>query len=195
MTGIEASSRPPRAARSLRTLPRCDPRGSASAHFEHVHFFSGRPTAEGYDLNEFKSLGGRPMTTLLQTYLAYLGVSLAMTIWVARTLHRNGRPFLVDAFRGNEALADSVNHLLVVGFYLLNLGFICLNLTIGLRVADATTAVEVLSWKIGLVVLVLGGLHFFNLGIFARIRRATTLRDATPPVAPDGMLAGPTAGA
>jgi hypothetical protein len=52
------------------------------------------------------------------TYLVYLAISIGLTVWVARTLHRNGRIFLVDVFRGNEALADSVNHLLVVGFYL-----------------------------------------------------------------------------
>src|ERR1700720_4542386 len=57
-------------------------------------------------------------TATVWTYLAYLAISLALTIWVARTLHKNGRIFLVDSFLGNEPLADSVNHLLVVGFFL-----------------------------------------------------------------------------
>ncbi len=52
---------------------------------------------------------------IVESYLLYLAISIAVTIWVARTLHRSGRVFLVDAFGGNEALADSVNHLLVVG--------------------------------------------------------------------------------
>src|SRR6267142_750136 len=65
------------------------------------------------------------------TYLAYLGISVALTIWVARTLHKNGRIFLVDSFLGNENLADSVNHLLVVGFYLVNIGFVTLALKYG----------------------------------------------------------------
>jgi hypothetical protein len=55
-------------------------------------------------------------------YLSYLAISIGLTIWVARTLHKNGRVFLVEAFHGNEELADSVNHLLVVGFYLINGG-------------------------------------------------------------------------
>src|SRR6266851_693191 len=61
-------------------------------------------------------------------YISYLAISLAVTVWVAHTLHKNGRIFLVDAFHGNEALADSVNHLLVVGFYLINLGYVALAL-------------------------------------------------------------------
>jgi len=77
----------------------------------------------------------------LPEYIAYLVVSVAATIWVARTLHRNGRPFLIDAFNGQEALADSVNHLLVVGFYLLNLGYVALAMKTGAAVTDTTDAV------------------------------------------------------
>ena len=71
------------------------------------------------------------MTIGISTYLIYLAISIALTIWVARTLHKNGRVFLVDVFHGNEALADSVNHLLVVGFYLINFGYVSLALKLG----------------------------------------------------------------
>ena len=56
------------------------------------------------------------------TYLCYLVISVALTVWVARTLSTNGRVFLVNSFASDERLADSINHLLVVGFYLINLG-------------------------------------------------------------------------
>jgi TRAP-type C4-dicarboxylate transport system permease large subunit len=111
------------------------------------------------------------MSFILWTYLGYLGLSLALTIWVARTLHRNGRVFLVDAFGGNEALADSVNHLLVVGFYLVNAGCVALYLKETQRPNDAAAALELLSTKIGLVLLVLGAMHFLNLCIFSAMRR------------------------
>ena len=64
------------------------------------------------------------MTTAVYIYIAYTIASIAMTVWVARTLHKNGRIFLLDAFKDKEEMADSVNHLLVVGFYLINVGFI-----------------------------------------------------------------------
>jgi hypothetical protein len=65
---------------------------------------------------------------IVATYLLYLMISVALTIWVARTLHKRGGIFLVDAFHGNAELADSVNHLLVVGFYLINIGFVSIAL-------------------------------------------------------------------
>lgn len=129
------------------------------------------------------------MTIEIATYLLYLAISIALTIWVAHTLHKSGRIFLVDVFHGNEPLADSVNHLLVVGFYLINLGFVSLALKLGYGVATAKESIEALSVKVGMVLLVLGGMHFFNLLIFSRLRRRATLRDAPPPVMPDAFTA------
>ena len=125
------------------------------------------------------------MTIGLSTYLIYLALSVALTIWVARTLHKNGRVFLVDVFHGNEALADSVNHLLGVGLYLINFGYISLALKLGYAIETAEQSVEALSVKIGMVLLVLGGMHLFNLFVFSRMRRRSTAQHQPPPVGPD----------
>src|SRR5215813_4860163 len=90
-------------------------------------------------------------TATVWMYLAYLAISIGLTVWVARTLHKNGRIFLVDAFAGNEKLADSVNHLLVVGFYLINIGFVSLALQSGGTAKGVQEAIEHLSQKIGMV--------------------------------------------
>ena len=129
------------------------------------------------------------MTIAISTYLVYLAISIALTIWVGRTLHKNGRVFLVDVFHGNEGLADSVNHLLVVGFYLINFGYVSLALKLGYAVDTTQEGIEALSVKIGMVLLVLGSMHFFNLFIFSRMRRRANLHHAPPPVMPDGFTA------
>ena len=130
------------------------------------------------------------MTIEIATYLLYLAIIIGLTIWVAHTLHKNGRVFLVDVFHGNEALADSVNHLLVVGFYLINFGYVSLALKLGYNIANAKEGIEALSAKVGMVLVVLGAMHFFNLFVFSRMRRrATTTRFQPPPVAPDAFTA------
>lgn len=130
------------------------------------------------------------MNWIIIAYLAYLAISIALTVWVARTLHKNGRIFLVDSFMGNEQLADSVNHLLVVGFYLINVGYVTLALKYGVAAATAQECLETLSTKIGLVLLVLGFMHFFNLYVFTRMRkRGLANRHAAevPPMLPRGV--------
>jgi hypothetical protein len=71
--------------------------------------------------------------------------------------------------RGNEALADSINHLLVVGFYLLNLGYASLALSYGTKPRTIDHAIECLSFKLGLVLVVLGATHFFNMSMIAKL--------------------------
>jgi uncharacterized BrkB/YihY/UPF0761 family membrane protein len=125
------------------------------------------------------------MDTHVITYLVYLAISIALTVWVARTLFRNGRRFLVDVFQGDEGLADSVNHLLVVGFYLINFGYVSLALTLrGRLLEDARSSIEALSWKIGTVLVVLGCMHFMNLFVFSRMRRHSSRRHAVPATLP-----------
>ena len=128
------------------------------------------------------------MTPIVWTYLSYLAISLPLTVWVARTLHKSGRIFLVDAFLGNEPLADSVNHLLVVGFYLINIGFVSFALKSDDKPENMQGVLEVLSTKVGTVLLVLGAMHFFNLFVFSRMRRRAMLQNVPPPIPPQGRV-------
>jgi hypothetical protein len=120
-------------------------------------------------------------------YIAYLSISLAVTVWVAQTLQRSGRAFLVDAFHANRELADSVNHLLVVGFYLINVGYVTLALRTTAQVTTMRGSIELVCDKIGLVLIVLGGMHFFNLYVFNRLRRRGQT-DLRPPVPADVQI-------
>lgn len=130
------------------------------------------------------------MSITVLCYLVYLVLSVGLTVWVARTLHRNGRVFLVQAFRGREDLADAVNHLLVVGFYLINIGFVVLTLRVGQKPATAQDAFEFVSTKLGIVLLVLGAMHFFNMFNFDKMRRKGLAGPtASPPALPSPLAA------
>ncbi len=128
------------------------------------------------------------MNPTVLTYALYLAIALPLTIWVARNLFHNGRVFLVDCFHGNEPLADSVNRLLVVGFYLINFGFVTLYLKLAEEVVAARGIFEALSAKLGVVLLVLGGMHFFNLLVFTRMRKRAAWDQAPPPFPAGGKL-------
>lgn len=122
------------------------------------------------------------MNETAMTYALYLAVAVPITIWVAKTLHKNGRVFLVDCFNGNAEMADSVNHLLVVGFYLINIGFVTLYLKLDFMVHGVTGIFEALSRKLGVVLLVLGAMHFLNLIIFSKLRKKPEV--VIPPTIP-----------
>ena len=114
-------------------------------------------------------------------YGIYFVAALAITLWVGRTLFRSGRAVLVDAFHGNAAMADSVNNLLIIGFYLVNFGFMLLFLSTGTPPERGLTVAEHLSWKLGVVVIVLGVMHLINLIVLNGLRNRG-LSSTPPPI-------------
>jgi hypothetical protein len=107
-------------------------------------------------------------TTALSLYLV---ISIALTVWVAHTLSTNGIVFLKECFGHDDTLARSTNHLLVVGFYLVNLGWILLTLRFGSPPETVAGTIRFLSTKIGVVVVALGFMHFFNMNAIAKYGR------------------------
>ena len=114
------------------------------------------------------------MDLTVTTYIFYLAVSVVLSVWVARTLSRTGHVFLLAVLRGDEQLAVAVNRLLVVGFYLLDLGFVTLFMRINGTVQTARASFEALSTKLGTVLLVLGLIHLLSVLILSVVRRRAT---------------------
>jgi hypothetical protein len=122
------------------------------------------------------------MNYFILTYSIYLLVSILLTIYVANVLFKNGRIFLVEIFENNEALADSVNRLLVVGFYLVNIGYVSLALKENLPIDSIQVVIERLSYKVGIIILILGAMHFMNLFVFFNLRKKSQAARVVPAV-------------
>jgi hypothetical protein len=122
-------------------------------------------------------------------YGAYALLSVVLTIFLARTLSLSGRVFLAKVFESDEAFGDAVNRLLVVGFYLVNLGYACVHL-VGGHAPTVREAIETLATKVGWLLLALAAMHFANLFVFHVIRRSSQppRRSRTLPLAPHGQL-------
>jgi hypothetical protein len=110
------------------------------------------------------------MDWTIASHLLYLVVCVPVIVWVGHTLAHNGQIFLADVF-ADEAVATATNRLLVVGFYLLNVGFVLLYLRAGNGVRTAEGMIESLSLKVGVVLLVLGLIHVVNVKVFSAMRR------------------------
>lgn len=102
-------------------------------------------------------------------YGLYLTISIGMTIWVARALSSNGEIFLIRCFGQDQELASSTNRLLVIGFYLVNLGFISYRLRDWQ--VDTVSLIPEIGSRVGISLLVLGAMHFFNMVMIARFGR------------------------
>jgi hypothetical protein len=127
---------------------------------------------------------------VIAVYVAYSAVAVALTAWLARTLFRNGAAFLYDVFEDRPALAEAVNRLLVVGFYMLNLGYALYLIRAG-RGLDGFEAIQFLVNRLSVLLVTLAVLHFINVFVFWRIRARREQRSLPPPVAPQVFIPPP----
>lgn len=104
-------------------------------------------------------------------YSIYLLVTTLLTVIVGRTLFRNGRVFLRDIFHGNLELAEAVDRLLLVGYYLVNIGYAVFSMVITREILNQRELMEILSLKVGTIILILGAMHFFNMFVFFKLRK------------------------
>jgi hypothetical protein len=141
-------------------------------------------------------LGGTTVDLQVTTYLAYLAIAVPLTVWVGRALRRHGAVFLIDVFAGDEHVAQAVNQLLVIGFYLLNLGYVLFFMATSTEVTSTQQMLEILSTKVGAVALVIGVVHIANVAWLNSLRKRALLRaQSVPPVPPNAYtpIAGPSA--
>lgn len=117
-------------------------------------------------------------------YSIYIPTTIALSIWIARSLHKNTKAFLVERFQSNEALANSTNNLIQTGFYLIAFGFSFMKMRVRNnghmnennrwvydQLLSSQETIEELAVKLGSFTLILGLLLFFNFFIMLLIQR------------------------
>ena len=124
---------------------------------------------------------------VIVVYVVYVAIAATLTIWLARTLFRHGTAFLHDVFSERPELADAVNRLLVVGFFMLNLGY-ALYLLRASRGLDAFEATQFLVNRLAILLVTLAGMHFLNVFVFWRIRAHREQRTLPVPIAPQVLV-------
>ena len=120
---------------------------------------------------------------LVPVYATYLLATIGLVAWLATTLYRNGAVYLTDVFPDRPDMARAVNHLLVTGFAMFNLGYGFFLMSAG-EAVDATEAFEVLARKLGILLVSLAIFHFGNMIVLHKIAASRRQRELIPPIAP-----------
>jgi hypothetical protein len=116
-------------------------------------------------------LQGEIVDLIVASYCVYLILGILLTLLVGKILFNRGVVYLQDVFGSNQELASATNQLLRVGFYLVLGGYILLTLKISGELGNIRELFEVLSGKLGTILLAVGILHLFNLLILSTIRK------------------------
>ncbi|HTN46021.1 MAG TPA: hypothetical protein VL098_06695 [Flavipsychrobacter sp.] len=103
------------------------------------------------------------MSLNVMAYCIYLVITTLIILWVGRILHKNGRVFMLNLMQGNTHFTDTLNNILLVAYYLFNMGYALLIVTTWNRVETTAELIASLSSNLGLLILILAVTHYFNL--------------------------------
>lgn len=96
-------------------------------------------------------------------YLIYLTLTYLITVKVGWMFYRNGRVFILGLLQGNAALTDAINNILLVGYYLVNIGYATVMISTWQPIHDGLAMLTVIITMTGQILLSLGVMHCFNM--------------------------------
>src|SRR3954454_16938678 len=100
-------------------------------------------------------------------YAVFLSLMVFIIGYVGRYFYRNGRVFIISLLNGNISLADHINKILLVAYYLFNIGYAFLQLRQWEKISNMELLLASLATNMAVLVLILACTHYLNmLGIY-----------------------------
>lgn len=107
------------------------------------------------------------MNTL--TYIIYLAITYFITVHVGLRFYRNGEVYILNLLHGDKKLTAFINRILLVGYYLLNLGYVTLTISTWEKVNTWAEMFTSISFRTGKIILTLGVIHYLNMAVILLI--------------------------
>ncbi len=99
----------------------------------------------------------------LLAYIIYLLITWVITVQVGWLFYRNGRVFILHAMHGDVASTDAINKILLIGYYLLNIGYATMMISTWAPLHSWKEVIDSVSQMTGFIMLTLGIIHCFNM--------------------------------
>ncbi|HVZ98340.1 MAG TPA: hypothetical protein VG847_15760 [Chitinophagaceae bacterium] len=99
------------------------------------------------------------------TYCIYGGITIYIIVWVGRLFHTNGRIFILRLFHQNESVTDTTNNLLLLAYYLFNIGYAVVQFSLWEKITGTDMLIASVAEKTGILIFILAITHYFNIAL------------------------------
>ncbi|MBQ4803417.1 hypothetical protein J8L88_11205 [Aquimarina sp. MMG015] len=103
------------------------------------------------------------MNLNLVTYSIYILITVFIIIKVGLVCYRNGNIFVTHLVPNDMDFCLRVNNILLLGYYLINIGYTVITLSDWTTVNSISQLIESLSRNTAIIICILAILHYFNL--------------------------------
>lgn len=103
-------------------------------------------------------------------YSIYIGVIIYITVFIGKKFYDSGSVFLHEILIDHR-ICEAVNNILLVAYYLLNIGNAIIMIRTWPQIESAGQLIEVSSINIGQIILLLAGIHYVNIALLLMGRK------------------------
>lgn len=101
----------------------------------------------------------------IASYLVYGCITVYIICYVGKLFHSNGRIFILRLFHENESLTHTTNNILLMAYYLFNIGYSVVQFSFWQKVSALDTMIASVSMKTGILVMILAVTHYLNISL------------------------------
>jgi hypothetical protein len=101
-------------------------------------------------------------------YFIYLIITIFIIIRVGKSCYKNGNVFVSELIPNHEDLCQRINQMLLLGYYLLNIGYCAMTLISWETIATTNQLIEVIATKTSIIIFIISGLHYINIIIITK---------------------------
>lgn len=96
-------------------------------------------------------------------YLIYLSLTSVIIIKVGKLCYDNGNIFVSQLIPNHEELCHQINKMLLMGYYLLNLGYCAMTIISWEKIQYINQLIEIIATKSAIIILTIGIMHYINI--------------------------------
>lgn len=108
------------------------------------------------------------MNLNLLAYCIFLAIVVYIIVVIGRICYRNGNVYVLSLMPGHEDLCIRINRMLLIGYYLINIGYAATTLIRWRTITTYAQLVDMTASALAIIICMLAVLHYLNIYILTK---------------------------
>ena len=101
-------------------------------------------------------------------YLIYFSITAIIIVKVGKICYKNGNIYVADLIPNHADICQKINQILLLAYYLLNIGYSAMTLISWQKITSSTQLIETICTKTAVIIFIISILHYFNILIITK---------------------------
>jgi len=101
-------------------------------------------------------------------YFIYLSITIFIILKVGKICYKNGNIYVAELIPNHADICQKINQVLLLGYYLLNIGYCAMTLISWQKIISYTQLTEIICAKTAVIIFIISVLHYLNIIVITK---------------------------